>query len=100
MKQHKLLKFLGTGLLAAGLVLTPLALPGSAQTAPDQTTTENLGENNQPNLDTTPFQETKGQTDNFGWLGILGALGLLNLLRKPDTGDQYVRTGTNPNARD
>jgi len=94
MKKESLLKFLGAGAIAVGLAVAPLSLPGHAQTdtAPNQSQTGEFGQNNQPNLDTTPLQETEGQADNFGWLGLLGALGLLNLLRKPKATDDYRQT--------
>lgn len=84
MKSNKLSQVFAASILALGLAATPLALPASAQTetAPNNNT-ETFGENNRPNLDTTPLQETEGQHDNYGWLGLIGLVGLLNLLRKP-----------------
>lgn len=98
MKSNKLSNVFAASIMALGLAVTPLALPASAQTetAPNNNTnTETFGENNRPNLDTTPFQETEGQHDNFGWLGLIGLLGLLNLFRKPKQRAAY----RDPDAR-
>ncbi|MDX2232359.1 MAG: WGxxGxxG family protein [Leptolyngbyaceae cyanobacterium bins.349] len=85
-------QFVSTSLLAMGLSLTATVLPVAAQTNPAPgaaPTTENPQQNNAPNLDTTPFQETRGKADNYGWLGLFGLLGLLNLLRKPEQATAY-----------
>lgn len=78
-------------LLAMSLVAGAIALPAVAQTnnAPGAGNTENVQQNNAPNVDTTPFQETRGKADNYGWLGLFGLLGLLNLLRKPEERTAY-----------
>lgn len=85
MKHTHLSKIMGAGLLSLSLAIAPLSLPATAQTdtttttSPNTTTQENKG----PVLDTTPFQETKGdRSNNWGWLGLIGLLGLLNLFRK------------------
>lgn len=86
MKSNKLSQVFAASIMTLGLAVTPLALPASAQTETtpnNNTNTETFGENNRPNLDTTPLQETEGQHDNYGWLGLIGLVGLLNLLRKP-----------------
>lgn len=75
MKRSDLPKFVGAGILALSLTMMPLSLPASAQ--------NNSGESNAPTLDTTPFQETKDDNNNWGWLGLLGLIGLANLFRKP-----------------
>lgn len=82
----KLTKIAGASVIAASLALMPLSLPASAQTdttAP--TTTQTSPESNAPVFDTTPFQETKNDNNNWGWLGLLGLIGLANLFRKPKT---------------
>jgi hypothetical protein len=75
-------KIVGAGMLAVSLAVMPLNLPASAQTgaAPNQT---NVEDNSRPTLDTTPFQETKNDNNNWGWLGLIGLIGLANLFRKP-----------------
>ncbi|HEY9876902.1 MAG TPA: WGxxGxxG family protein [Leptolyngbyaceae cyanobacterium] len=77
---------LGTGLLALSLTMLPASLPAAAQS----------NANNNPTVDTTPFQESTNDFNNFGWLGLVGLLGLLNLLRKPKT--QHHDTHTVPDA--
>ena len=74
MKRSNLSKMAGAGILALSLTFLPSALPASAQT---NTTT-----NTNPTLDTTPFQETKDDNNNWGWLGLIGLIGLANLFRK------------------
>jgi len=77
MNRTHLSRIAGAGLLALSLSMIPLTLPASAQT--NSTTTNS----DKTTLDTTPFQETKNDGDhNFGWLGLLGLIGLANLLRK------------------
>ncbi|MBW4574937.1 MAG: WGxxGxxG-CTERM domain-containing protein [Aphanothece sp. CMT-3BRIN-NPC111] len=74
MKPSHLSKFAGASLLALSLTILPLAVPASAQ--------DNSGAN-KTTLDTTPLQETKNDGDqNYGWLGLLGLIGLANLFRK------------------
>lgn len=87
MKNSKLSAIAGAGVLAASLAVMPLSLPVLAQDAsPSTTTTQTSPEsNNSPVLDTTPFQETKNDNNNWGWLGLLGLIGLANLFRKPKT---------------
>lgn len=86
MKRFNPLHLASTGLLVAGLTVATIAPSAIAQTdpAPGSSPSENVQQNNAPNVDTTPFQETQGKTDNYGWLGLFGLLGLLNLLRKPE----------------
>ncbi|MDX2240969.1 MAG: WGxxGxxG family protein [Leptolyngbyaceae cyanobacterium bins.302] len=74
------------GFLVTGITIASIAPSAIAQTnpAPGSSPSENVQQNNAPNVDTTPFQETEGKTDNYGWLGLFGLLGLLNLLRKPE----------------
>ncbi len=83
----KLSKIAGASVIAASLAVMPLSLPVSAQnadpTAP--TTTQTSPESNSPTIDTTPFQETRDDNNNWGWLGLLGLIGLANLFRKPKT---------------
>jgi hypothetical protein len=67
-------QILGTGMIALSLAIFPASLPASAQTNP-----------NNPTVDTTPFQETSDDNNNWGWLGLLGLIGLANLFRKPKT---------------
>lgn len=67
-------KFVGAGALALSLTMLPSALPAGAQT--------NSGQDN-PTVDTTPFQESNNDFNNLGWLGLLGLIGLANLFRKP-----------------
>ncbi len=84
MKHSKLSKFAGVSVLAVSLAVMPLSLPVSAQDAAP-TTTQTSPESNAPTFDTTPFQETKNDNNNWGWLGLLGLIGLANLFRKPKT---------------
>ncbi len=71
MKMANSKMLLSLGVLALGLTLLP-ASPLAAQTSP-----------NAPTVDTTPFQETDSDDNNWGWLGIFGLIGLANLFRKP-----------------
>lgn len=85
MKNSKLSKVVGASVVAASLAVMPLSLPASAQTdtAPGAPTTQISPESNAPTIDTTPFQETRNDNNNWGWLGLLGLIGLANLFRKP-----------------
>lgn len=65
-------KILGASVLAFSLVVLPTAFPAAAQT-----------DTNRPTLDTTPFQETRDDNNNWGWLGLIGLIGLANLFRQP-----------------
>ena len=81
MKHSDFSKIVGAGILSLGLTILPLSIPTYAQTTspePNQTNVENKGRV----LDTTPFQETKNDRNNWGWLGLIGLIGLLNLFRK------------------
>ncbi len=91
MNQNSIARWISASALAISLAVGAITLPASAQTspAPGPGNTESVQQNNAPNLDTTPFQETKGKADNYGWLGLFGLLGLLNLLRKPETRTAY-----------
>jgi hypothetical protein len=91
MKRFTLSKVAGAGLVALSLAVLPVALPASAQTNnnPANEAVQETREDNAPNLDTTPLQETRGQKDNWGWLGLVGLAGLLNLLRKPERPTAY-----------
>lgn len=83
MKNSKLSKVVGASIVAATLAVMPLSLPASAQTDSAPTTTQISPESNAPTIDTTPFQETRNDNNNWGWLGLLGLIGLANFLRKP-----------------
>ncbi len=74
MKRFNLSKVVGASVLSLSLAILPLSLPASAQTST---------ESNQPTIDTTPFQETRDDNNNWGWLGLIGLIGLANLFRKP-----------------
>lgn len=103
MKSIPISKALGASLLAASLVVAPLALPSVAQNAPEVTTDADAADSDSdsgPVLDTTPFQEQEGKIDNFGWLGLLGALGLLNLFRKSKANVEYREIEGQPLPRD
>jgi hypothetical protein len=76
MKSVDVSKIIKSGILAASLLLLPVAPSALAQT---ETTTEG------PTVDTTPFQESEDEPSNWGWLGLIGLVGLANLLRKPKT---------------
>lgn len=91
MKAYNFSQWVSASVLAMSLTVGAIALPAMAQTdaAPGNNNTGNVQQNNAPNLDTTPFQETKGRTDNYGWLGLFGLLGLLNLLRKSEEPRAY-----------
>jgi opacity protein-like surface antigen len=78
---------LSLGALALSLAVMP-ALPVAAQNSSDA-----------PTVDTTPFQESDSDFNNFGWLGALGLLGLANLFRKPTRRDETPdRTETYPGS--
>jgi len=81
MKRTTLSKLVGAGLLTASLAVAPLSLPGHAQI--------DNNPNNNPTVDTTPFQETDDGNNNLGWLGLIGLLGLANLFRKPKETVRY-----------
>ena len=85
MKNSKLSAIAGASVIAASLAVMPLSLPVSAQTDSTAPTTQTSPESNAPTIDTTPFQETKNDNNNWGWLGLLGLIGLANLFRKPKT---------------
>jgi hypothetical protein len=81
MKDFNLSKIVGASVLAASIAILPLSLPVSAQTnTQPNTTTE---DKTSPTFDTTPFQETRNDNNNWGWLGLIGLIGLANLFRKP-----------------
>lgn len=88
MKSRDFSKIIKAGVLAAGLMLLPVA-PSVAQT---ETNTNN------PTLDTTPLQESEDDANNWGWLGLIGLIGLANLFRKPKRTEVYrepdVASGT------
>ncbi|CAD5982548.1 hypothetical protein PCC9214_05000 [Planktothrix tepida] len=73
-------QLLGTGMIALSLAVFPASLPAHAQTNP-----------NSPTVDTTPFQETRDDNNNWGWLGLLGLIGLANLFRQPKTHHETYR---------
>jgi hypothetical protein len=75
-------KYAASALLALSLAILPSAMPAQAQTnsAPAQNNTDS----NRVILDTTPFQESKGDNNHWGALGLLGILGLANLFRKDE----------------
>lgn len=83
MNNSKLSKVIGASIVAATLAVMPLSMPASAQTDTAPTTTQTSPESNAPTIDTTPFQETRNDNNNWGWLGLLGLIGLANFLRKP-----------------
>lgn len=86
MKRFNLSKVVGVAVLSLSLATVPLSLPASAQ--------QSSPESNSPTLDTTPFQETKNDNNNWGWLGLLGLIGLANLFRKSKEPTAY----SDPNA--
>lgn len=71
-------RIFGAGVLALSLAVVPATLPAAAQ-----------NNSNAPALDTTPLQETKDDHNNWGWLGLLGLIGVANLFRKPKTRTAY-----------
>lgn len=75
MKRSNLSKIAGASLLALSLAILPSTLPASAQ---------NNSDPNRTVIDTTPFQETKDDNNNWGWLGLIGLIGLANLFRKDE----------------
>jgi hypothetical protein len=83
----KLTKIAGASVIAASLALMPLSLPVSAQNADPNAPTiiQTSPESNGLIRDTTPFQENRNDNNNWGWLGLLGLIGLANLFRKPKT---------------
>lgn len=89
-------KIVGASVLAASVTLLPLALPVSAQTDTQPSTTTE--DKTSPTFDTTPFQETKNDNNNWGWLGLLGLIGLANLFRKPKEPVRYTEPDTTPGS--
>lgn len=89
MKRSDLSKVVGAGVLTLSLAILPLSLPASAQTGGDSNTTTE--DTSKPTIDTTPFQETKDDHNNWGWLGLIGLIGLANLFRKPKEADATNR---------
>lgn len=93
MKLANFSKVVGASLISASVAILPLSLPASAQTETQPTTTTpntttpntTTEDKTSPTFDTTPFQETKDDNNNWGWLGLLGLIGLANLFRKPKT---------------
>lgn len=87
----RLSKLAGIGVMALSVAVLPATLPSVAQTNnnPANEAIQETQQNNQPNLDTTPLQETEGQADNWGWLGLIGLVGLFNLFRKPSRATAY-----------
>ncbi len=79
MKSSNLSKIAGASVLALSLTILPSTLPASAQTNPNRN--PNVDRSG-PTVDTTPFQETKDDNNNWGWLGLIGLIGLANLFRK------------------
>lgn len=93
MKISKLTKFVGTGLLAASVVVLPFNLPASAQSS---TTGDNTTTTTAP---TQGVDNTSRDNDfDWGWLGLLGLAGLAGLAgrKRPDEvryrTDDEVRT--------
>jgi hypothetical protein len=78
----ELSKNVAATMIALSLAVLPSAMPATAQTnsAPAQNNTNS----NRVILDTTPFQESKGDNNHWGALGLLGILGLGNLFRKDE----------------
>lgn len=87
MKVSNFSKVAGASIIAASIAIMPLSLPASAQTDTQPTTTTpntTTEDQTSPTIDTTPFQESNNdRSPNFGWLGLLGLIGLANLFRKP-----------------
>lgn len=83
MKASNLSKFAAASAIAVSLAIVPSTLPASAQT--NNTTIDRTG----PTVDTTPFQETRDDNNNWGWLGLLGLIGLANLFRKDEPKTVY-----------
>jgi hypothetical protein len=99
MNRPVLLKWLGASLLAIALMVSSATFPATAQDSSpspgSSPATQDPRVDNAPNVDTTPFQEARGNADNYGWLGLLGLVGLLNLFRKPEPPPAY-REPTTP----
>ena len=74
-------QILSVGIIALTLAIFPASLPAHAQTNPNNTTI----------IDRTPFQETTDDNNNWGWLGLLGLIGLANLFRQPRTNSETYR---------
>ncbi|MFB2917839.1 MULTISPECIES: WGxxGxxG family protein [Aerosakkonema] len=75
MKPSNLSKLVGASVIALSLTILPSTLPAAAQ---NNTNVDRSG----PVIDRTPFQETRDDNNNWGWLGLLGLIGLANLFRK------------------
>lgn len=75
-------KFIGAGVIAAGLAVMPLTLPAQAQNNAPGTSTEQNS-----NVDATgPIRaNTEDDKNNWGWLGLIGLAGLAGLARKRQT---------------
>lgn len=95
MRNSKLSKLIGAGVLATGLAVLPLTIPASAQTSSpsDTTTTSPSDTTAAPSQSVDP---DRGDRDfDWGWLGLLGLAGLAGLAgnkrrepvayREPDT---------------
>lgn len=76
-------KFAAASVVALSLATFPSTVPAFAQT--NNTTIDRTG----PTVDTTPFQETRDDNNNWGWLGLLGLIGLANLFRKDEPRTVY-----------
>ena len=87
MKVSNFSKVAGASIIAASIAIMPLSIPTSAQTDTQPTTTTpntTIEDKTSPTIDTTPFQESNNDRNpNYGWLGLLGLIGLANLFRKP-----------------
>ncbi|MBE9181345.1 WGxxGxxG-CTERM domain-containing protein [Oculatella sp. LEGE 06141] len=79
-KRSNTINFVGAGILALGVALAPATLTANAQTDPSPTN---------PTVDTTPFAESRTDSNNWGWLGLIGLLGLANLFRKSEEPTRY-----------
>lgn len=81
-KSSEISKNAAATLIALSLAVFPSAMPASAQTNSDPA--QNNTDSNRVILDRTPFQESKGDNNHWGALGLLGILGLANLFRKDE----------------
>lgn len=89
MKCSSLSKAVGAGIISLSLATAPLLKPAVAQNAVQSSSPSPTTESSGPSFDTTPFQETKNDNNNFGWLGLIGLLGLAKLFQKRRGPERY-----------
>ena len=83
MQQSSLIKFIGAGILVAGVTVIPMTLPATAQVASPGT------------QQTETTYQTRNDDNNAGLWGLSGLLGLLGLVgRRKENTDSEMRGNT------